>query len=53
MEVAGGGRQTVSDFRGGQETRKRHSSLALVGHGLEGPMNASGPQTTYSEALLT
>lgn len=41
--------QTVSDSRRGQETRKRHSSLALVGYGLEGPMNVSGPQTTYTE----
>lgn len=41
--------QTVSDSRRGRETRKRHGSLALGGYGLEGSLNVSGPQTTYTE----
>lgn len=44
--------QTVRDSRGGQETRKSHSSSAQVGHGLERPMNISGEQTTYFEEVL-
>lgn len=44
--------QTVRDCRGGQETRKRHSSSVQVGHGLERPMNISGQQTTYFVEVL-
>lgn len=41
--------QTVSDSRRGEGTRKRPSSLALAGYGLEGPMNISGLQIIHIE----